>query len=54
MLKGHFGDLTISGGKKHSFLEMDIEFNDKKNIEIDVKDQLNEIVSMKKMRKSKK
>ena len=35
----HFGDLTISRGKKHDFLGMNVEIKDKK-VYIDMKDQV--------------
>ena len=46
MLKGHFGELTVSRGKKHNFLGMNIELNDNKSISIEMRDQLNETVNM--------
>ena len=46
LMKSHFGDLTVTRGKKHRFLGMNIEINEDKNIEIEMKDQLLEAVSM--------
>jgi hypothetical protein len=45
-MKTHFGDLTVTRGKKHRFLGMNIEINKDKNIEIEMKDQLLEAISM--------
>ena len=44
-MKGHFGDLTVTGGKTHNFLAMNIQINDEKNIEIEMKEQLEEAVA---------
>ena len=46
LMKGHFGDLTITRGKNHNFLGMNITINDDKNIEIEMKDQLKEAIAV--------
>ena len=46
LMKSHFGELTITRGNKHRFLGMNITINGDKNIEIEMKDQLLEAVSM--------
>ena len=43
-MKSHFGELTVTRGKKHRFLGMNITINEDKNIEIEMKDQLQEAV----------
>ena len=45
-MKSHFGELTVTRGKKHRFLGMNITINEDKNIEIEMKDQLQEAVDM--------
>ena len=45
LMKRHFGDLVVTRGKKHNFLGMDISITEDKNIEIGMKDQLNEAVA---------
>ena len=46
LMKSHFGELTVTRGKKHRFLGMNITINKDKNIEIEMKDQLQEAVNM--------
>ena len=46
ILKVHFGDLILTKWKKHNFLSMNININDNKNIDIEMKDQLNNAVGM--------
>jgi hypothetical protein len=46
IMKGHFGDLTVSRGKKHRFLGMNIELTDDRKLKIEMKDQLQETVDM--------
>ena len=46
LMKTHFGDLTVTRGKEHRFLGMNIKINKDKNIEIEMKDQLLEAVHM--------
>ena len=46
ILKGHLGELTITRGKKYSFLGMTIEYNDNKTVSIDMKEQLQEAINM--------
>ena len=45
-MKKHFGDITITRGKKHSFLIMNISFTTGKKEEILMKDQVQETISM--------
>ena len=44
-LKGHFGELTVTEGKKFDFLGMNITIRDDKKIEIEMKDQINEAIN---------
>ena len=44
LTKDHFGDLTVTRGKMHNFLGMNIHINDEKNVEIEMKKQLEEAV----------
>ena len=44
LTKHHFGDLTITTGNKHRFLGVNITMHPKKNIEIEMKDQLQEAI----------
>ena len=46
LMKSHFGELTVTRGKKHRFLGMNIEINKDRNIEIEMKDQLLEAIHM--------
>ena len=46
LMKSHFGELTVKRGKKHRFLGMNIEINKDRNIEIEMKEQLLEAISM--------
>ena len=46
LMKKHFGDLTVTRGKKHRFLGMNIEINKDRNIEIEMKEQLQEVIDM--------
>ena len=46
IMKKHFGDLTTTRGSKHHFLGMNITINPKKNIEIEMKFQLQEVIDM--------
>ena len=34
LMKGHFGDLTVTRGKTQNFLVMNMQVSDEKNIEI--------------------
>ena len=45
-MKSHFGKLTVTRGKKHRFLGINIEINKGRNIEIEIKDQLLEAISI--------
>lgn len=45
IIKSHFGDLTISRGKKHTFLGMNITLRKDKKIQIEMKDQLKETIA---------
>ena len=45
LMKVHFGDLTITRGKAHTFLGINTLINNEKNIEIEMKEQLKEAVS---------
>ena len=38
MMKGHFGDLTVSRGNNHTFLGMNINVRKDKKVEIKMKD----------------
>mmetsp|Transcript_25517 Transcript_25517/g.31433 ORF Transcript_25517/g.31433 Transcript_25517/m.31433 type:complete len:149 (+) Transcript_25517:78-524(+) len=42
IMSDHFGDLTITQGKKHTFLGMDLLFTDDRKIEILMEDQCQE------------
>ena len=44
-MKSHFGDLSVTRGKTHNFLGMNIHINDEKNIEIEMKEQLKEAIA---------
>ena len=44
-LKCHFGELTVTEGKKFDFLRMNITIRDDKKIEIEMKDQINEAIN---------
>ena len=46
LMKKHFGDLTVTRGNKHRFLGMDIAISKKENIEIEMKDQLQETIDV--------
>ena len=46
LMKSHFGGLTVTRGKNHRFLGMNIEINKDKNIEIEMKDKLLEVIHM--------
>ena len=46
LMKKHFGDLTVTRGKKHRFLGMNIEINKDRNIEIEMKEQLLEAIDI--------
>ena len=37
ILKGHFGDLTVTRGKQHNFLGMDMTFNSNGTVKIEMK-----------------
>ena len=37
ILKGHFGELTVTRGKKHDFLGMNITFRDDGTVEIEMR-----------------
>ena len=45
-LKGHFGDLKVVRGTKHTFLGMNIEILKDKKIQIDMREQLQEAIDM--------
>ena len=44
MIKRYFGDITITRGKEHKFLGMNIKLRDDKKIEIDVSHHLQEAI----------
>ena len=44
MIKRYFGDITITRGKEHEFLGMNIKLRDDKKIEIDVSHHLQEAI----------
>ena len=46
LMKSHFGELTVTSVEKHRFLGMNIDVNEDKNIEIEMKDQLLEATHM--------
>ena len=46
MMKKHFGNITVTRGNKHRFLGMNITINKDKNIEIDMREQLQEVLDM--------
>ena len=46
LMKKHFGDLTVTRGKKHRFLGMNIEINEDRNVKIEMKEQLLEAINM--------
>ena len=46
LAKKHFGDLTMARGKTYRFLGIDIEINEDRNIEIEMKYQLQEDVDI--------
>ena len=41
----HFGDLVVTRGKTRSFLGINIRITKEKNIEIEMKDQLNDTIA---------
>ena len=45
-IKKHFGDLTITRGKKHVFLGMNLEITKEKELLVDMSDQLRETVDI--------
>ena len=45
-MKSHFGDLTVTRGNKHRFLGMNITIHPQQKIEIEMKDQLQEVIDM--------
>ena len=46
LMKKHFGDLTVTRGNKHRFLGMNITINEEKNIKIEMKNQLLNMINM--------
>ena len=46
LLKSHFGDLTITRGKKHNFLGMDLIFKEDGTLEIRMKKMLEDILKL--------
>ena len=44
IIKAHFGDLTVSRGKKHTFLGMNITIRKDKKVQIEMKDQVKETI----------
>ena len=46
ILKGHFGELTVTRGKKHNFLGMDITFNKDKTVSIEMKKMIEDTINM--------
>ena len=46
ILKGHFGDLTVTRGNKHNVLGMDLTFSEDKTIKIEMKKMLQETIDM--------
>ena len=46
ILKTYFGDLTITRGKQHNFLGMDLTFNNDGTVKIEMKKQLEDTIKM--------
>ena len=46
ILKGYFGEITVTRGKKHYFLGMNITFRDDGTVEIEMKHQILEALDM--------
>ena len=46
VMKKHFGELTVTRGKKHRFLGMNIGINKDKNVEIEMKEQLLDTINI--------
>ena len=46
LMKYHFGDLTVSRGNKYRFLGMSIAVNEEKNLEIEMKNQLLNVIDI--------
>ena len=46
ILKGRFGDLTITRGKQHKFLGMGMTFNDNGTVKIEMKKLLSDTIKM--------
>ena len=46
LMKKHFGKLTVTRGNKYSFLVMSITVIDNKHVEIEMKDQLQELIDI--------
>ena len=46
ILKGHFGDLTITRGKQHIFGGMNMTFNDNGTVKIEMKKLLSDTIKM--------
>ena len=45
-MKEHFGDLKVVRGTKHTFLGMNIEILKDKKVQIDMREQLQEVIDM--------
>ena len=45
-LKNHFGELVVTRGKKHKFLDMNKNITEDKKIQIDMKEQLLEAIEV--------
>ena len=46
ILKGHVGKVTVYRGREHTFLGMNVNMREDKNIYIEIKDQLMEAIEM--------
>ena len=44
LMKGHFGELTVTRGNKHRFLGMNITINKNRHIEVEMKEQLENVI----------
>ena len=45
-MKKHFGDLTVTRGKEHRFLDMNIKINKERCIDIEMKTQLENCIDL--------
>ena len=46
IMQGHFGELTVTRGKVHRFLGMNITITEDKKLKIDMKEHLQEAIDM--------